>query len=170
MHVFKRVFESESRVTMSGFFLALTYNLSWHLMVCANLCVWLFATPWTVAHQAPLTTGFPRQEYWVCCYFLLQEIFPTQRLNPCLLHLLHWQTGYLLLSHQGGWHLMVMGLFHAKKDTSFTGPSVGHRVYTVHSRGNHRERILLRGLPSTDAWRLCLSHVPLQGALLLVLH
>ena len=24
----------------------------------------LFATPWTVAHQAPLPTGFPRQEYW----------------------------------------------------------------------------------------------------------
>ena len=26
--------------------------------------VWLFATPWTVAHQAPLSMGFPRQEYW----------------------------------------------------------------------------------------------------------
>ena len=26
--------------------------------------VWLFATPWTVAHQAPLSIGFPRQEYW----------------------------------------------------------------------------------------------------------
>ena len=23
-----------------------------------------FATPWTVAHQAPLSTGYPRQEYW----------------------------------------------------------------------------------------------------------
>ena len=23
----------------------------------------LFATPWTVAHQAPLSMGFPRQEY-----------------------------------------------------------------------------------------------------------
>ena len=26
--------------------------------------VQLFATPWTVAHQAPLSTGFSRQEYW----------------------------------------------------------------------------------------------------------
>ena len=26
--------------------------------------VWLFATPWTVAHQAPLSTEFSRQEYW----------------------------------------------------------------------------------------------------------
>ena len=23
-----------------------------------------FAIPWTVAHQAPLSLGFPRQEYW----------------------------------------------------------------------------------------------------------
>ena len=27
-------------------------------------CVQLFATPWTVAHQAPLSMAFPRQEYW----------------------------------------------------------------------------------------------------------
>ena len=35
-----------------------------------SLCVWmfspvqLFATPWTVVHQAPLSMGFSRQEYW----------------------------------------------------------------------------------------------------------
>ena len=27
-------------------------------------CVQLFETPWTVAHQALLFMGFPRQEYW----------------------------------------------------------------------------------------------------------
>ena len=27
-------------------------------------CVWLFATPWTEAHQAPLSMGFSWQEYW----------------------------------------------------------------------------------------------------------
>ena len=26
--------------------------------------VWLFVTPWTVAHQAPPSMGFSRQEYW----------------------------------------------------------------------------------------------------------
>ena len=26
-------------------------------------CVWLFVTPWTGAHQAPLSMGFSRQEY-----------------------------------------------------------------------------------------------------------
>ena len=27
-------------------------------------CVQLLATPWTVANQAPLSMGLPRQEYW----------------------------------------------------------------------------------------------------------
>ena len=27
--------------------------------------VQLFATPWTVAHQAPLSVKFSRQEYWM---------------------------------------------------------------------------------------------------------
>ena len=27
-------------------------------------CVRLFATLWTVAHQAPLSMGFSRQEHW----------------------------------------------------------------------------------------------------------
>ena len=26
--------------------------------------VWFFATPWTVAYQAPPSMGFSRQEYW----------------------------------------------------------------------------------------------------------
>ena len=26
--------------------------------------VWLFVTPWTVAHHVPLSMGFSRQEYW----------------------------------------------------------------------------------------------------------
>ena len=32
---------------------------------CSSLSrTWLFVTPWTVAHQAPLSMGFSRQEYW----------------------------------------------------------------------------------------------------------
>ena len=27
-------------------------------------CIWLFVTAWVVAHQAPLSMGFSRQEYW----------------------------------------------------------------------------------------------------------
>ena len=34
------------------------------LHVCMLSSVWLFATLWTVARQAPLSMGFSRQEYW----------------------------------------------------------------------------------------------------------
>ena len=62
--------------------------------------VQLFVTLWTVAHQASLSMGFSRQEYCtgVGCHFLLQGIFLTQRSNPCLLYLLHWQAGSLPLA------------------------------------------------------------------------
>ena len=32
--------------------------------VLVTQSVWLFATPWTVIHQAPLSMGFSRKEYW----------------------------------------------------------------------------------------------------------
>jgi len=39
-----------------------------------------FVTPWTVAHQAPLSVGFPRQEYWSGLPFPFSEanlmVFP----------------------------------------------------------------------------------------------
>ena len=41
------------------------------LLLLLLSCVWLFATPWTVAHQAPLTLRFPRQNTGVGCHFLL---------------------------------------------------------------------------------------------------
>ena len=37
-------------------------------------CVWFFATQWTVACQTPLSTGFPRQEYWSVLPFPSREI------------------------------------------------------------------------------------------------
>ena len=33
-------------------------------VVYSLCCVQVFVTPWTIAHQAPLSMGFPRQEYW----------------------------------------------------------------------------------------------------------
>ena len=34
------------------------------MIVKSLSCVRLLATPWTVAYQAPPSTGFSRQEYW----------------------------------------------------------------------------------------------------------
>ena len=59
-------------------------------------CVQLFVTLWTVAHLAPLSMGFSRQEYW-WCHALLQGIFSTQGLDLHLFCLLHWQVGSLPL-------------------------------------------------------------------------
>ena len=41
---------------------------------------------WTVAHQAPLSMEFSRKKYWSGLPFPSQGIFPTQRLNPGVLH------------------------------------------------------------------------------------
>ena len=57
--------------------------------VCVLSRVWLFATPWTVAHQA-LSMGFPRQEYWsgLPCPspgdFSDPRIKPTSLMSPAL--------------------------------------------------------------------------------------
>ena len=40
--------------------------------------VWLFVTSWTVAHHAPLSMEFSRQEYWYGLTFPPAKIFPTQ--------------------------------------------------------------------------------------------
>ena len=49
----------------------------------------LFATPWTVARQAPLSMGFSRQEYWSRLPCPLPGDLPTQGSNLRLLQLLH---------------------------------------------------------------------------------
>ena len=51
--------------------------------LCLTLCV---------ACQAPLSMGFPRQEYWSGLCFLLQGAFPTQRWN---LHLFSLAGGFV---------------------------------------------------------------------------
>ena len=57
--------------------------------VCLLSCfsrVRLFATPWTVAHQTPLSMGFPRQVYWVAfgCRLLTTGLLGKSR------HLTFW--------------------------------------------------------------------------------
>ena len=57
----------------------------------------LFATPWIISHQAPLSMPSSRQEHWSGSPFPSQGIFLTQELNPRLLHPLHWQVDSLPL-------------------------------------------------------------------------
>ena len=45
-------------------------------------CVWLFATPWTVAYQAPPSMGFSRQEYWSGLPFPSPGDLPDPGIKP----------------------------------------------------------------------------------------
>ena len=42
----------------------------------------LFVTPWTLAHQAPLSMGFPRQEYWCGLSFPSLGDLPNPGIEP----------------------------------------------------------------------------------------
>ena len=48
---------------------------------CSGVSV-LFMTPWTVAHQAPLSMGFPRQEYWSGLPFPPPGDLPNPGIEP----------------------------------------------------------------------------------------
>ena len=81
--------------------------------------VWLFATPWTIAHQAPPSTEFSRQEYWSGLPFPSLEDLPIQGSNLSLLHckqilLPSEPRGKLLLSK---WFVKSQSWRHYRKST-----------------------------------------------------
>ena len=83
------------------------------IMLCVCVCVfshfshvWIFATLWTTAHQAPQSVGFSRQEYWSGLPCPPPEDFPTQGLNLHLLCLMHCRWN---LYHWATWEANVMG-------------------------------------------------------------
>ena len=43
---------------------------------------WLFATPWTIARQPPLSLGFSRQEYWSGLPFPFPGNLPNPGIEP----------------------------------------------------------------------------------------
>ena len=61
--------DRDSKLSLCSLFFSGPLKIGWdppmHVCVlnCFS-CVQLFATLWTVAHQAPLSMGFPRQEHW----------------------------------------------------------------------------------------------------------
>ena len=68
-----------------------TFPLKWKVMV--SHMVWfahaqslshiqLFVTLWTVAHQPPLTMGFPREEYWNGLSFSSPGDLPNPGIEP----------------------------------------------------------------------------------------
>ena len=67
--------------------------------VCVCVCVlsrvWLYETPWTVAHQAPLSMEFSRQQYWIASPFPSPGDLPNKTTGPkqsCLYYIPHHQA------------------------------------------------------------------------------
>ena len=59
-------------------------QLHQRLCVCAEALsrVWLFATPWTIDCQAPLSVGFSRQAYWRGLPFATTGDLPHPGIKP----------------------------------------------------------------------------------------
>ena len=66
--------------SLSNFFLCKHHD-SVLLVVVAKSCP-ILATPWTVAHQAPLSMGFSRQEYWSGLPFPSPGDLPNPGIKP----------------------------------------------------------------------------------------
>ena len=61
------------------------YNLEYtdlHVHTCVLSQVQLFAAPWTVARQAPLSMGFLRQKYWRGLPFPSSGDLPNPGIEP----------------------------------------------------------------------------------------
>ena len=107
------------------------YICTWILPHCMLMLscfshVWLFVTPWTIACQAPLSMRFSRQEYWTGLPCPPLGDLPDLGIKPCLLCLLHWQTGSSPLSQPGkplqmnnSWTETTICLFQLLKTSSF---------------------------------------------------
>ena len=50
--------------------------------VCVLSRVQVFVTLWTLAHQVPLSMGFPRQEYWSGLLYPLPGDLPHPGIQP----------------------------------------------------------------------------------------
>ena len=93
---------------------------SWLCSVLSR--VWLFATPWTVARQAPLPIGFSRQGYWGGLLFSSPKNLPdpgTEPGSPAL------QADSLLSPHSQGMQMWGQPLPHLSStgDTSSANPA-----------------------------------------------
>ena len=86
----------------SSWLVKLTHKIN----LCRHVCVlsyfshvWLCATLWTVARQAPLAMGFSKQQYWSGLPCPPEGDLPDPRMKPSLVVLLHWQANSLPLNH-----------------------------------------------------------------------
>ena len=57
------MFQTNIQIYVKSYYLLKAFS-TLDCTLCHFICVRLFVTPWTVAHQAPLSMGFSWQEHW----------------------------------------------------------------------------------------------------------
>ena len=92
----------------------------------------------------------PGKNTGVGSHFLLQGIFPTQRLNRHLSHLLHWQADYLPLCHLGShppppqWETdPLITTSHTEPISSQLSASLGRRTHKTEILKHPKSRLML---------------------------
>ena len=91
--------------------------------------VWLFATLWTIARQAPLSTGFSRQECWSGLPCPPSGDLPDPGIKPMSPATLALQEDSLLLSHQES---PINWILACKKKKKKKNSRSRHKPYTFH--------------------------------------
>jgi len=82
--------------------------------------VWLFVSPWTIAHHAPPSMGFSRQEYWSGVPFPSPEDLPNPGIEPGS----HCRQMLYCMSHQGSPNGSRAGLKEAREKEQTMGGDV----------------------------------------------
>ena len=72
--------------TLEWVAISLSNVWKWKVKVKSLSPVQLSATPWTAAHQAPLSMGFSRQEYWSGVHCLLLRVQQVEFFSPHSTH------------------------------------------------------------------------------------
>ena len=87
-----------------------------HMYSCMRLvfglvlsCVRFFVTPWTVAHQAPLSMGFSRQDYWSGLPFPSPGDLPSPGVKPISLVSPALEGGFFTTG--GTWEVLLVCSF-----------------------------------------------------------
>ena len=115
-------------------------------IVHTQLC--LFATPWAIAPQAPLSMGFSRQEYWSGLPFPPPEVLPKEGIEPpSSAHISHFR--WILYLWVTTWEALIACI----------PPSAKSHIYTLSLPHNSLEEPL-RAIWGTVSWTAVLILPP----------
>ena len=120
LHLYsKRFWEEEGDTTLTSLFFQYRIVILFYFVIVKSPSrVRLFATPWTVAYQAPPSMGFSRQQYWSGLPFPSPEDLP----DPGLPHCRTWKQLRCPLTDECGkklWYIYTMEYYSAMKRNTF---------------------------------------------------